>query len=139
MENVPYYGMVTENIGYIILTQFTENSGRNVESALRMLKQDHPELSGVILDLRGNPGGLLREAVNVSNVFVDKGVEIVSTKGKVTEWDKVFTSLNAPLDKTIPLVVLTSRSSASASEIVAGVIQDYDRGIVVGQNLMVKD
>ncbi|MBK6729750.1 MAG: S41 family peptidase [Bacteroidetes bacterium] len=133
MENVPYYGMVTENIGYIILTQFTENSGRNVESALRMLKQDHPELSGVILDLRGNPGGLLREAVNVSNVFVDKGVEIVSTKGKVTEWDKVFTSLNAPLDKTIPLVVLTSRSSASASEIVAGVIQDYDRGIVVGQ------
>lgn len=132
-ENVPYYGMVTENIGYIILTQFTENSGRNVENALRSLKQENAQLSGVILDLRSNPGGLLREAVNVSNIFIDKGSEVVSTRGKVTEWDKTFTSLNAPLDKDIPLVILTNRSSASASEIVAGVIQDYDRGVIVGQ------
>lgn len=133
IDNVPYYGMVTNDIGYIVLTQFTENAGRNVESALRTLKQDNPGMRGVILDLRSNPGGLLREAVNVSNVFVGKGVEIVSTKGKVTEWDKVFNTLNAPLDTEIPLVILTNRSSASASEIVAGVIQDYDRGLIIGQ------
>lgn len=132
-ENVPYFGMVTENIGYIVLTQFTDNSGRNVEQAFRTLKSENPQLSGLILDLRGNPGGLLREAVNISNIFIDKGVEVVSTKGKVTEWDKSFTSLNTPLDKEIPLVILTSRTSASASEIVAGVVQDYDRGVIVGQ------
>ena len=131
--NVPYSGMINEQIGYIILTQFTENAGRNVEQAYKELKAANPQLSGIVLDLRGNPGGLLREAVEVSNVFLDKGLEIVSTKGRVKDWDKTFLSINPPTDTEIPLVVLTSRSSASASEIVAGVIQDYDRGVIIGQ------
>lgn len=131
--NVPYFGMVDDHTGYIMLTQFTEDAGRNVADALKKLQEDHPDLSGVILDLRGNPGGLLREAVNVSNVFIPKGLEVVSTRGRVEEWDKSFVSINNPVDTEIPLVVLTSRSSASASEIVAGVIQDYDRGVILGQ------
>lgn len=135
--NVPYYGMVGERIGYIRLTQFTQDAGKNVADALRQLKEDasasgEGELRGVVLDLRGNPGGLLREAVNVSNVFIPKGELIVSTQGKVKEWDRDFKTLNQPVDTEIPVVVLTSRASASASEIVAGVIQDYDRGLVVG-------
>lgn len=133
IENVPYFGMVNENIGYIVLTQFTENSGRNVGNALTQLKEKNPQLKGVILDLRGNPGGLLHEAVNVSNVFIDKGKEVCSTKGKVAEWDKTFNTLNPAIDTNIPLVVLTNSRSASASEIVSGTIQDYDRGIIVGQ------
>lgn len=133
IDNVPYFGMVNEDIGYILLTQFTENSGRNVGNALTQLKEKNPQLKGVILDLRGNPGGLLHEAVNVSNVFIDKGKEVCSTKGKVTEWDKTFTTLNPAVDTNIPLVVLTNSRSASASEIVSGTIQDYDRGIIVGQ------
>jgi carboxyl-terminal processing protease len=133
MGNVPYYGLVNEHTGYIILSQFTEDAGRNVADAFKKLKEMDPELSGLILDLRGNPGGLLREAVNVSNIFIDKGLEVVSTRGRVEEWDKSFLSINSPIDKNIPLVVLTSSTSASASEIVAGVIQDYDRGVIVGQ------
>ncbi|MBC8174015.1 MAG: S41 family peptidase [Chitinophagales bacterium] len=133
IENVPYYGMASEGVGFIILTQFTENSGRNVADALKKLKEQYGDLKGVILDLRGNPGGLLHEAVNVSNVFVEKGKEICSTKGKVAEWDKTFNALNTPSDLAIPLIVLTNSRSASASEIVSGVIQDYDRGVIVGQ------
>ncbi|HNM09672.1 MAG TPA: S41 family peptidase, partial [Chitinophagales bacterium] len=90
-------------------------------------------LSAVILDLRSNPGGLLREAVNVSNVFINKGEEVCSTLGKVKEWDKTFNTLNNAVDANIKLVVLTNSSSASASEIVAGTIQDYDRGVILGQ------
>jgi carboxyl-terminal processing protease len=133
IDNVPFFGMVNENIGYIVLTQFTENCGRNVANALEKLKEQNPQLKGIILDLRGNPGGLLNEAVNVSNVFIDKGKEICSTRGKVAEWDKIFNTLNPAVDTTIPLVVLTNSRSASASEIVSGSIQDYDRGIIVGQ------
>lgn len=133
IDNVPYFGMVNENTGYIILTQFTENSGRNVADAFKKLKEQHPQMKGVILDLRGNPGGLLHEAVNVSNVFIDKGKEICSTRGKVAEWDKIFNTLNPAVDTNIPLVVLTNSRSASASEIVSGTVQDYDRGVVVGQ------
>lgn len=134
VDNVPYYGRVGANndIGYIRLTQFTENAGQNVANALRDLKAEG-ELSGVVLDLRGNPGGLLREAVNVSNVFVPKGELIVSTRGKVKEWDRSFKTLNPAVDTEIPVAVLINRSSASASEIVAGVIQDLDRGVVVGE------
>lgn len=132
VENVPFSGMVNDDIGYIRLTQFTENAGQNVADALRKLKEENT-LNGVILDLRGNPGGLLREAVNVSNVFIPKGELVVSTMGKVKEWDRSFKTLNPGVDTEIPVIVLTSRSSASASEIVAGVIQDYDRGLVLGQ------
>ena len=87
----------------------------------------------MILDLRGNPGGLLNEAVNTTNLFVDKGLKVVSTKGKVKDWDKDYITLNKPLDKDIPLVVLINSRSASASEIVSGAIQDLDRGVVIGQ------
>jgi carboxyl-terminal processing protease len=131
--NVPYYGMINQETGYIRLSNFTENAGKEVRDALTSMKENNPNLKGLIFDVRGNPGGLLNEAVNVSNVFVDKGKEIVSTKGKVKEWDKTFKSLNPPVDAQIALVVLTNKGSASASEIVSGSIQDLDRGIIVGQ------
>ncbi|MEZ5173207.1 MAG: S41 family peptidase [Bacteroidia bacterium] len=132
VDNVPYFGMINDEVGYIKLTGFTREAGREVKDALEALKKN-PGLSGVILDLRGNPGGLLREAINIVNVFVDKGLDIVSTKGKVKEWDKTYATLNNPVDTSIPLVVLINRSSASASEIVSGSIQDLDRGVIVGQ------
>lgn len=132
IDNVPYYGMINDKIGYIRLRNFTEYAGKEVKEAMEELKLN-PELEGVVFDLRGNPGGLLNEAVNVSNVFIQKGQEIVSTKGKVTEWDKSFKTLNPAVDISIPLVVLTNSGSASASEIVSGSIQDLDRGVVLGQ------
>jgi len=132
VNNVPYYGMINENIGYIRLSGFTEDAGREVKDALLKLKEN-PSFSGLVFDLRGNPGGLLREAINIVNVFVDKGLEIVSTKGKVSEWDKVYRSLNNPVDLNIPIVVLVNRSSASASEIVSGSLQDLDRAVIIGQ------
>lgn len=133
VHNVPYYGFVEEGIGYIILSQFTEDAGLNVGNAVKELKKINPNMNGLILDLRGNPGGLLREAVNVSNVFINKGEAVCSTLGKVKEWDKTFNTLNSAIDSKISLVVLTNSSSASASEIVAGTIQDYDRGVILGE------
>jgi len=132
IPNVPYSGMVNDNTAYIILTTFSEKAGQNVAEALEKLKKEH-DVKNVILDLRGNGGGLLKEAVNVSNVFVPKNEEIVTTKGKIKEWDKSFKTLNKAVDEAIPLVVLIDGSSASASEIVSGVIQDLDRGVLVGQ------
>jgi len=133
IKNVQYSGMVKDDIGYIRLSNFTENAGKEVKDALEALKTDNPNLKGVVFDLRGNPGGLLNEAVNVSNVFVNKGQEIVSTKGKVKEWDKSFKALNPAVDVSLPMAVLTNKGSASASEIVSGCIQDLDRGVIVGQ------
>lgn len=133
VKNVPYSGMVNESIGYIKLTGFTENAGGEVKDALKELKANHQGLKGVILDLRGNPGGLLYEAVNISNVFVEKGQEIVSTKGKLKDMNKPYKSLNEPVDVNIPLAVLVNSNSASASEIVSGSLQDLDRGVIVGQ------
>lgn len=136
INSVPYYGMVEDGIGYIKLgngqTGFPEKCGKEVRTALEELKKDG-NLKGIILDLRDNPGGLLNEAVNVANVFIDKGQDIVSTKGKIKDWDKNYKTLNPAVDATTPLVVLTNRGSASASEIVAGAIQDFDRGVIVGQ------
>jgi carboxyl-terminal processing protease len=131
LESVPYYGMVTNEIGYLHLTDFTSDAGRDVRKAIESLKEQGAK--SLIFDLRDNPGGLLNEAVNVSNLFVPQNKIIVSTKGKVSEWNKDYRALNAPLDLEIPLVVLISGKSASASEIVSGVIQDYDRGVLVGQ------
>ena len=131
INNVPYSGMVTDDIGYIRLTDFTTKAGIEVAVALKTLKSEGAQK--IILDLRGNPGGLLEEAVNVSNVFVPKGREIVSTKGKLASWTKSYHALNGSVDTVIPLVVLIDNGSASASEIVAGVVQDYDRGILVGR------
>lgn len=127
---VPYYGMLDNNTAYIRLSNFTENCGAEVKKAFTELKKNNPQ--SLILDLRGNPGGLLNEAVDIVNIFVPKGSEIVSTKGKVTQWDRVYRATAEPLDTTIRIAVLTNSGSASASEIVAGAIQDLDRGIVVG-------
>jgi carboxyl-terminal processing protease len=132
LYNVPYYGLVTPEIGLIQLSDFTHNASKEVHDALVKLKEQGAKK--IILDLRSNPGGLLSEAVNVSNVFVPKGNEIVSTRGKVKEWNKKYQALNPADDTEVPLAVLTNSSSASAAEIVAGVIQDYDRGVLVGQN-----
>jgi len=131
ISNVPYFGMVAEGIGYVKLTDFTTEAGAEVRNAVNELKADGAKK--IILDLRGNPGGLLEEAVNVSNVFVGKGREVVTTRGKLKNWTKTYNTLNDPADTQIPLAVLISNGSASASEIVAGVMQDYDRGVLVGQ------
>lgn len=133
VPNVPYSGMLNEDVGYIALTTFTRQAGNNVKKALKNLKKDHPDMKGVILDLRNNGGGLLTEAVNVSNVFIDKDELVVRTKGKIKEWDRTFKTLNGPVDVDVPLAVMINKNAASASEIVSGVIQDLDRGILVGQ------
>ncbi len=133
VPNVPYSGEVADGIGYIALTTFTRDAGRNVAQALRALKEENPQLKGLIFDLRGNGGGLLSEAVNVSNVFIPKGEIVVTTRGKIKEWDKTYSTPGQPLDTDLPLVVLIDGNSASASEIVCGVMQDYDRGILIGQ------
>lgn len=131
IDNVPYFGLMDDGIGYIKLSDFTTNAGKEVKNAVvALLGQGATKF---VLDLRGNPGGLLNEAVNVSNIFIPKGSEVVSTKGKMTDWNKTYKALNPPVDTEMPLVILTSSSSASAAEIVAGVVQDYDRGVLVGQ------
>lgn len=132
ISSVPYYGMLDNEIGYIRLTGFTDNASVDLKNALMELKTKN-NIKSLVLDLRGNPGGLLNEAVNITNIFVDKGVEVVTTKGKVKEWDKTYKALNSPVDTEIPLVVLVNSGSASASEIVSGSIQDLDRGIIIGQ------
>jgi carboxyl-terminal processing protease len=128
---VPYYGMIDQNTGYIRFTNFTQNCIDEVKNALTTLKTQNPKQ--IILDLRGNPGGLLTEAVEIVNLFVDQGNEVVSTKGKVKQFDSNYKTTKAALDDKISLAVLINRGSASASEIVAGAIQDLDRGVIVGQ------
>lgn len=132
INNVPYYGMISDEIGIIQLKGFTQNASKEVKQALLELKKNN-NLKAVILDLRGNPGGLLHEAVDISNIFVNKGELAVDTRGKNKESNKKYYTLNDAVDANIPLAVLTSSSSASASEIVSGVVQDLDRGIVIGQ------
>ncbi len=130
IDPIPYSGMIDEETAYIRLSNFTSNSGDEVKKAFLELKKNDP--AALILDMRSNPGGLLQEAVKIVNLFVPKGEEIVSTRGKVKQWDRTYTATAAPIDTTIRLAVLTNSHSASASEIVAGAIQDLDRGIVVG-------
>ncbi|TAE50543.1 MAG: S41 family peptidase, partial [Bacteroidetes bacterium] len=132
-ENVPYYGMATEKFGYILLSGFMQDAGKEVADALAALKKDHPDLAGVVLDVRFNPGGRLDEAVNVCNVFMPQGEKIVEMRGRARESQNMFYTLRSPVDTEIPLVVLVNSRSASASEIVAGSIQDLDRGVIVGQ------
>lgn len=132
INNVPYSGIIGEDVGYIRLTGFTENAGMEVKNALTDLKAKK-QLKGVILDLRGNPGGLLHEAVNIVNIFTPKGVEVVTTRGKIKDADKVYKTLSTPVDTGLPVAVLVNSMSASASEIVSGAIQDLDRGITIGQ------
>ena len=131
MTNVPYYGMVSDEVGYIDLKDFTATASREVRQAYQELKGKG--MKKLIIDVRENPGGLLNMAIDISNIFIPKDSEVVTTKGKVTEWNKTYTALNPPLDLEIPIIVLTNNHSASAAEIVSGVIQDYDRGVLVGQ------
>jgi carboxyl-terminal processing protease len=128
---VPYYGMIDSKTGYIRFTSFTQDCINDVKNALTDLKSKNPQY--IILDLRGNPGGLLTEAVDIVNLFVGPGNEVVSTKGKVKQFDEDFKTTKTAVDDKIKLAVLINRGSASASEIVAGAIQDLDRGIIVGQ------
>jgi carboxyl-terminal processing protease len=132
VPSVSYSGMLDENIGYIKLTGFTENAANEVKNALTELKKN-PKFKYLVFDLRGNPGGLLKEAVDIVNLFVDKGQDIVSTKGKIKEWDKTHKAVNMPIDTETPMAVLVNRGSASASEIVSGALQDLDRAVIIGQ------
>ena len=129
--NVPYHGMLKSGIGYIKLDKFLENSAQEVQDALLDLKKNNPK--GIVLDLRYNGGGILQEAVKIVNFFVPKGVEVVAQKGKVKEKNNIYYTQNAPIETELPLVVLVNGRSASASEIVAGALQDLDRAVIVGQ------
>ncbi|MBL0190374.1 MAG: S41 family peptidase [Saprospiraceae bacterium] len=133
IKNVPYYDLIDKDYAYISLTTFTDDATKNIQAAYNSLKAKNPNIKGVILDLRENGGGLLREAVNICNLFIGKDMEVVTTKGKVKEWDQVFKTTGEPMDPKIPVTILINKRSASASEIVSGVIQDYDRGVIIGQ------
>ena len=128
---VPYSGMIDQNTGYIRFRNFTQNCIDEVKNSLIALKARNPKQ--IILDLRGNPGGLLTEAVEIVNLFVDPQNEVVSTKGKVKQFDSSYKTTKAAVDDKISLAVIINSGSASASEIVAGAIQDLDRGIIIGQ------
>lgn len=130
LPSVPYYTMFADSVGYIILNSFTENCARDVRLSLVDLKNRGARK--LILDLRGNGGGSLAEAVDIVGLFVPKGTQVVSTRGKLSQASQTFKTQREPLDLTIPLVVLVDGQSASASEIVAGAIQDLDRGVVMG-------
>jgi len=132
IPNIPYYGMLNGGVGYIKLMNFTQNAGGEVKKAFLELKNNN-DLKGIIIDLRGNGGGLLNEAVNICNLFVDEKQLIVSTKGKIASKNQDHLTRMAPVDANIPLAILVDRGSASASEIVAGAIQDLDRGVIIGQ------
>ncbi|MGF7138377.1 S41 family peptidase [Roseimarinus sediminis] len=130
IDPVSYSGMLDQQTGYIRLTNFTKDAAEKVKKALLELKDQGAQQ--LVLDLRGNPGGLLMESVNMVNLFIDKDQEVVSTKGKVSQWDKSYATTGTPVDLDIPLAVLVNSGSASASEIVSGTIQDLDRGVVIG-------
>ncbi len=135
VSSVPFAGLVGKNkdIAFVRLTQFTPACSRLVRNALDSMKKAKPDLKSVVLDLRNNPGGLLDEAVSICNIFVDQGQLVVTTKGKIPEMNQEFKTRGTPWDTKIPLAILVNSSSASASEVVSGTIQDLDRGIVIGQ------
>lgn len=132
VPDVPYFGMMANapKTGYIKLNSFTQTASRSVRNAYNKLLEEGME--NIILDLRGNGGGLLMEAVNIVNFFVPQGTEVVTTKGRVLDENRTYKTLNNPVDLDIPVVVLVDGASASASEIVAGTLQDLDRGVVIG-------
>jgi len=135
ISSVPYAGLIgpQKNIAFVKLTQFTQGCARQVREAYDSLQKVQPALKGLVLDLRNNPGGLLDEAVGVCNIFVDKGQLVVSTKGKIPDMDKEYRTPGSAWNKDLPVTVLVNHSSASASEIVAGTIQDVDRGVIIGE------
>jgi len=127
---VPFYGMVDKEVGYISLVKFNEKTTPEVRKAIADLKKQG--MTKMIFDVRGNPGGLLSEAIAITNLFVPKGKLVVTTKSKVKKWSKEYKTLRTALDTVIPLVVLINDRSASASEIVSGSLQDYDRAVIMG-------
>lgn len=131
ISNVPYYGKLDDKTGYIKLSDFTTNAAADVRNALIDLKSQGIER--LVLDVRDNPGGILKEAVEIVNLFIPKGREVVRTVGKIQNANSVYKTTKSPLDKDIPLVVLINERSASAAEIVAGALQDYDRAVLVGR------
>ena len=132
VTDVAYTGIIQEGVGYIRLSHFSRNAGKDIEKAIRDMKKEG--LKGLILDLRSNPGGLLESAVNVAENFIDKGHVIVSTQGRSSESKQKYTAKKSPILENLPLVVLVNGFSASASEIVAGAVQDLDRGVIIGTN-----
>ena len=135
LPNVPYYGYVGRghDYGYIKLDEFTTDAAKNVREAFVKLKEEKPGMRGVILDLRGNGGGLMNEAVDIVNIWVPKGTLVVETKGKVASKNTKSYTRMAPEDTEIPVAVLIDGNSASASEIVSGSLQDLDRAVIIGQ------
>lgn len=130
-EDVPYFTKLSDGSGYIRLSGFTEGAGGEVKRAVLNLKEQG--VKGLVLDLRNNPGGLLMEAVDIMNIFVARGQEIVSTRGKSKMWEATYSCRFEPTDTLIPIAVLVNSGSASASEIIAGAMQDLDRGVIIGQ------
>jgi carboxyl-terminal processing protease len=124
--------MLNDQVGYIKLTGFTQDAAKEVKEAYTKLKTEN-KCSSLILDLRGNPGGLLQQAVDIVNLFIDKGQIVATTKGKIKEWDNTLKAVNNPIDTQIPIVVIVDRNSASASEVVSGALQDLDRAVVIGE------
>ena len=132
IKSVPYYGMLSNDVGYIKMRSFTRNVTKEVKDAFFELKKDK-NFSSLVFDLRGNPGGLLHEAIKTVELFVGKGQKILESRAKISEWTDTYKTLNSPLDKQIKIVFLVDVGSASASEIVSGVMQDFDRAIVLGR------
>ena len=130
IKSVPFFGKIDDKTGYIVLTHFTKKASQETKEALEQLKKDGAEK--IILDLRGNPGGLLHEAVNICNLFVPKNEVIVTTKSKIEKHNNTYKTTKEPIDTEIPLVILVNGKSASASEIVSGALQDLDRAVVLG-------
>jgi len=132
IPDVPYKGFIDKanKVGYIKLNSFTQTASQEVRNAFKELKDQGAQK--VVLDLRGNGGGLLREAINIVNIWVPKGQTVVETKGKIADWDKTYKTLSEPVDLNMPMVVLVDTGSASASEIVTGSLQDLDRAVIVG-------
>ena len=130
--DVPYFGMISDSTGYLILNKFTRTATIEVRKALKHLT-DSMGAKQIVFDLRGNGGGLLREAVSIVNLFVPKGQEVVSMRGKTPEWNKSYSTSAKALLPNIPLAILLDERSASASEIVAGTLQDLDRAVIIGQ------
>jgi carboxyl-terminal processing protease len=128
---VPFAEMIDEETGYIALTRFSEKASFEVKKAFRKLKEEG--MTKLVFDLRSNPGGSLIESIKISNFFLPKGKKIVSTKAKIKKWSNTYTTKNTPLDLEIPIVVLVNERSASASEIVSGSLQDYDRAVIMGK------
>lgn len=132
VKDVPYFGMINTEIGYIKLTGFTPTAAAEVKAAFLKLKNEN-NCKALVLDLRDNPGGLLTQAVDIVNLFVEKGTDVAVTKGRAKEWTQAFKTVNNPIDLTMPLAVVVDRNSASAAEIVSGSLQDLDRAIIIGQ------